>query len=288
MSYTNLTIEGMNKWGTGEHDTARKEGFDPHPVVRFGDQDYIILFPELIHPGHNTAEVVNVTEFDRRSKNFRVLVTEPYSKKHSVGDAWVSYGDEGGVFVLCIYTPQGTITDMEVRTAVLSYRIVEPTHDDLNEVRQMLEQEIENSIFADQVEVILAWEEKIRAEMPAFIRRLRQDRNWSQTELGQRLGVSQQYVAQLESGDRPATPELQQKLAAIAQEPPATPLEQLITGGLSPREIQLELARLTRQATGNIPRGQLWQPCDLPDCDAEPVCLNCLLCEETHCQCFKG
>ncbi len=32
-------------------------------------------------------------------------------------------------------------------------------------------------------------------------------------------------------------------------------------------------------------RGQLWQECEVPGCHNEPVCLNCLRCEKTHCHC---
>lgn len=51
-------------------------------------------------------------------------------------------------------------------------------------------------------------------------------------------------------------------------------------------KLQHQLAEMTRQATGSIPRGQLWQPCEEPGCDNEPVCLNCMKCQEKHCHCF--
>lgn len=54
-----------------------------------------------------------------------------------------------------------------------------------------------------------------------------------------------------------------------------------------PALIQQRLAEVYRRETGTTPRGQLWQPCELPDCDNEPVCLNCLLCEDEHCDCPK-
>ena len=50
--------------------------------------------------------------------------------------------------------------------------------------------------------------------------------------------------------------------------------------------LQHELAAMTRETTGQIPRGQLWQPCEVPGCDNEPVCMNCMCCEEKHCHCF--
>ena len=51
------------------------------------------------------------------------------------------------------------------------------------------------------------------------------------------------------------------------------------------RGLQHNLAAMARQSTGKIPRGQLWQPCERPGCDNEPACMNCLCCEEEHCEC---
>jgi DNA-binding XRE family transcriptional regulator len=214
MVATKITAEGMNKWGSGDPDIARKEGFTPLPVIKFGDFEYVILRPELVHPGHNTAEVVNVTEFNR-SEHFRLLVTEPNRLRHSIGNAWIAYGEEGGVFALAIYTPKNTITDMEVSTAVLSYRIVEPTRDDMRAVREMLDEELDVALLNEQVELALRLESRIQQEIPGLLRQLRQDTGWTQTELGRRLGISQQYIGFLEAGERPATAELQQKIAAL-------------------------------------------------------------------------
>jgi hypothetical protein len=50
--------------------------------------------------------------------------------------------------------------------------------------------------------------------------------------------------------------------------------------------IQHELAEMARSAIGNIPGGQLWQPCECPGCSTEPVCMNCMMCEDEHCNCF--
>jgi hypothetical protein len=51
-------------------------------------------------------------------------------------------------------------------------------------------------------------------------------------------------------------------------------------------DIQREMAKQYREHTGDIPRGQLWQPCEVPGCDREPVCMNCLRCQDVHCHCF--
>lgn len=63
-------------------------------------------------------------------------------------------------------------------------------------------------------------------------------------------------------------------------------IEDLITSGADAHTIQRTLAALTREATGKIPHVQLWQPCDHPDCTNEPVCGNCLMCQDEHCDCF--
>lgn len=55
-----------------------------------------------------------------------------------------------------------------------------------------------------------------------------------------------------------------------------------------PCTIQRELAKQYREATGSVPKGQLWQPCAVRDCNREPVCMNCFKCQEEHCHCFDG
>lgn len=52
--------------------------------------------------------------------------------------------------------------------------------------------------------------------------------------------------------------------------------------------IEQEQAAQTRnqqaQPIISVSRGQLWQECEKPGCNNEPVCLNCFLCDE-HCSC---
>jgi len=55
---------------------------------------------------------------------------------------------------------------------------------------------------------------------------------------------------------------------------------------LGVQDIQKQLAAQYRKRTGSIPKGQLWQPCACRGCDNEPVCMNCLMCQEKHCHCF--
>lgn len=283
MSISGLTVAGMKQQFSDEHKIAQKAGFDPMPVVKFGEYEYVILHSELVHPGHNTAEVINIAA--ESTDSFKILVTTT-DKKHSVGNAWISYGEEGGVFALAIFTERNTVTDIRVRTAVLSYRLVPPTVEDAIAVQRMFDEEIEGAAMMQQVEISMRLEQQIFAAIPAQLRQLRQNSGWSQTELGRRLGISQQYVAQLEKGDRQPPAELLRKIAGLINDPPSK-LEDLITDGMSPRDIQRGLAEYTRKTTGKPARGQLWQECDQPGCDNQPVCLNCLLCQD-HCQCDFG
>ena len=52
------------------------------------------------------------------------------------------------------------------------------------------------------------------------------------------------------------------------------------------RALQHAMAAQYRRRFGRIPKGQLWQPCEVPGCDREPVCMNCMRCQDEHCRCF--
>ena len=52
------------------------------------------------------------------------------------------------------------------------------------------------------------------------------------------------------------------------------------------RDLQHAIAAQFRRTFGHVPRGQLWQPCEVKGCDEEPVCMNCLRCTARHCKCF--
>lgn len=67
---------------------------------------------------------------------------------------------------------------------------------------------------------------------------------------------------------------------------PKSAIEDLITSGADARTIQHTLADMVRQNTGQIPRIQLWQPCEHPGCFSEPSCGNCFMCQDEHCHCF--
>lgn len=62
-------------------------------------------------------------------------------------------------------------------------------------------------------------------------------------------------------------------------------------GGAGRHDLNAETAELIargemtiteRKRIGPMPHGQLWEPCR--ECDEEPVCLDCELCEK-HCKC---
>lgn len=70
----------------------------------------------------------------------------------------------------------------------------------------------------------------------------------------------------------------------LEQENPIVALVENFDGNVA--KLQHQLAAMSRQTTGKIPHGQLWQPCEHPGCNKEPVCMNCMMCEDEHCHCF--
>lgn len=70
-----------------------------------------------------------------------------------------------------------------------------------------------------------------------------------------------------------------------------TVLEQMLWGFAANPDVltlQQNLTAQYRRSTGTVPKGQLWQPCSVPGCNEEPVCMNCMRCQKTHCDCFKS
>jgi hypothetical protein len=135
------TLDGLDRDYSGTEDTRRlrKAGWEQVPVVRFGDVDYAILWSDAPHPGHNTAEVINVS--DSESSDFPIVVSTAQRRKHTEGWAWVAYFDEG-MSVLTEYN--GELYDyVKPLTAVLSYRIEPPSKDDIREVEDMLDYELQ-------------------------------------------------------------------------------------------------------------------------------------------------
>jgi len=49
--------------------------------------------------------------------------------------------------------------------------------------------------------------------------------------------------------------------------------------------LQHSLAEHYEEATGRKPTGQLWQECEVEGCHEEPVCMNCMCCQKSHCKC---
>jgi len=139
-----VTAEKLNSdWsGMGERKALEKAGWKALPVVRFGDNDYVILHSQPPHPGHNTAEVINVSELN--DEHFGVVITKTGSQRHTLGNAWVMYLDEGGTLILVAHLPRNDVSPLQVRTAVLSYRVVEPTPADVRDVQNILNEELDN------------------------------------------------------------------------------------------------------------------------------------------------
>ena len=284
LNLSELTPEDLNDPTPEQQAALDVEGWDKLDVVEFSGKPVAIAFSGVIHPGLNKLEVVDLDY--ETSEHFRPAVfNHPcQGKENTIGHIYIHHSDEGDSFIISEYIPNGTLTEMKTSLVTLAFRVEPATSDDHQQIA--FEDRLEADVFGQQIEQILALEAIVEEGIPDLIRRTRKDRGWSQTMLGRKLGVSQQYVAAMESGSRSMPTELRQKFTNLLnQSPVANKLEDLITGGLSPQEIQRELAKMTRQATGKTPRGQLWQPCAHPDCDNEPVCLNCQKCEDEHCQC---
>jgi len=113
----------------------KETGFQRVPVVTFWQMRYAILWHDVIHPGDNRAEVINLTEFDRDSA-FVAVVSHGQQKIHTEGYAWVFYPDEGDMGLLTLYN--GALHDCAVHTAVLSYRIMPPTWEAVQAVAEEL------------------------------------------------------------------------------------------------------------------------------------------------------
>jgi hypothetical protein len=144
MKITGVTLDGLNSdhSGTGASKRLRSQGWHSVPVVDFDGTLYAILWHDIPHPGRNTAEVINVSEFNR-GDHFRVAVTTADQKKHTQGQAWVLYADEG-MSILTVHMPTSDLHEYtNPYTAVLSYRIHPPTRDDVAQVADQLDEELQ-------------------------------------------------------------------------------------------------------------------------------------------------
>ena len=136
-----LTVSGIENDPSGTQNTRilRRLGWRAIPVVDWDGTLYAILSPDVPHPGHNTAEVINVSEFNRDSE-FHIIITKSQRRKETVGQAWI-FEDER-LSILTDY--HGQISNYSYpQIAVLSYRIVAPTADDVNDVMDQLDTELQ-------------------------------------------------------------------------------------------------------------------------------------------------
>ncbi len=285
LNLSKLTPEDLNDPTPEQQAALNAEDWNKLDVVEFGGKPMAIAFSSVIHPGLNEIEVVDL-DYETNEHFKPAVFNPPYQgKKNTIGHIYIFHHDEGGSFIISEYIPNGTLTEMKISLVTLAFRVEPATSGDHQKITEEFEDRLYGESLNQQIGLALTLESQIQQKIPAILRQTRKKRGWSQTKLGQKLGISQQYVAALESGTRQMTADLQQKFVALlSQSPVADKLEELITGGLDPRDIQRELAAMARQS-GHTPRGQLWQACGDPDCVNEPICLNCRLCEEEHCQC---
>lgn len=136
-----ITLEQINT-RQAVRDKLRKDGWTSVPVVTFGNLQYAILWHDTPHPGHNTAEVINITEFNHESP-FKIPICTHQQKTHTDGTTWVIYVDEG-MGVLTVYTETGALHMItHPYTAVLSYRISTPTPDDIRAIASQLDTDLQ-------------------------------------------------------------------------------------------------------------------------------------------------
>ena len=119
--------------GTRAKSELHKLGYEVIPIEKFGDTEYAFLHYRAPRPGPNTAEVINITQFDSGSK-FTIFRGGPY--------AYICYFDEGGMSILTVHNGELYEYDNPF-TAVLAFRVEPPTRDDIRAVADMLDDELQ-------------------------------------------------------------------------------------------------------------------------------------------------
>ena len=134
------TLHGLSNDHSGTEDThrLRKLGWVSVPVVDFGGTLYAIIGADTPHPGHNTAEVINVSEYNKTLS--QIAVTTAQRKNHTEGWAWIMIGE--GLSVLATHD-DSLVEYSNPLTAVLSYRIAPPSKGDVRKVADMLDEELQ-------------------------------------------------------------------------------------------------------------------------------------------------
>ena len=149
MNFDHITLATLNADHSGHLAfELHKAGYERRPVVQWGDHLYVMLITHFPRPGHNTAEVIDVTGFDAirpvagEPPYFKILVSTAQRHQGSVGWAWVKFGDEG--FSILTTIPDGSTYDYtSPTTAVLSWQVVPPTAADVRAVADDLERQLD-------------------------------------------------------------------------------------------------------------------------------------------------
>jgi hypothetical protein len=119
---------------------TQETGYHRVPVVKFGNTRYALLDTDPPHPGHNRAEVINLTERD--NGQFPTVISHGQQVMHTEGFAWVRIDE--AISLLTVYTKTGELHEyFDPFTAVLSYRITPPTMDDVRAVVDELDDDLQ-------------------------------------------------------------------------------------------------------------------------------------------------
>jgi hypothetical protein len=132
--------------GTRGKHQLHKLGYQRCPIVKFGQREYLFTHYQFPRPGRNTAEVIDVTEFDRDS-HFCIFRTTLDPECQAYG--YLISEDEGQA-VLTVYDkkPDELHDYVNPISAVLSYRIEPPTRDDLEHVADELDEQLQENGLA--------------------------------------------------------------------------------------------------------------------------------------------
>jgi hypothetical protein len=147
---TRAKVKRLNEDGSGNANSEmRKAGWKQIPVVDWNGTLYAMLYGDIPHPGRNTQEVINVSEFNARG-NFEVLVTRSRRTKDTEGYAWI-YDAEGGFGLMTVWTDEFGYSELHEyanpRTAVLTYNIVPPTPSQVAVTNDEMMEDLENTVL---------------------------------------------------------------------------------------------------------------------------------------------
>lgn len=277
---TELTAEQIRK----SHDAyreAKRDGWEHYPIRKWGPYEYIVCDTIDLRPGEQTITVIDITGRDDIAR-FQLAYPEQgwdeESNRAMRRFALVCPPDEGVYWLVMI---EGSHPG---RTGFDSH---------LYNTRRTYAADL--SIFVGS-----ASSSEIDAMIGDIAWAVEEARQCGWTQEDKQIGNTIRAAArrgaipgarQGNSGrwyfDKATLSEWLYRSANETRGRPSA-IEDLITSGADARTIQRQLAEMTRQTTGRIPRGQLWQPCEHPDCDNEPVCMNCLMCQDEHCHCFDA